>query len=394
MNFADAVQDRTPPRARTRQLRSRAACCVLASAAALGFFAACRSEDPPERAPTPVRVQAAGTQSSGTGVRYSATINPYAQLTLEFKVSGYVREIFKLRGSDGRMRDLQAGDRVAAGEVLAHVDDSAYIDRLTEAGAELARARASLRKAEQDWKRASNLFETQSITAPEFDSARKEFESARASVAGASAAVAEAELNLGYCSLTAPMKGVLLQRSIEVGSLVRPGSAAFELADLSSVKVVFGVPDVALAKLELESPLDITTESIRNTVFEGRITGIAPAANTQNRVFEVEVTVPNQHRRLRAGMIAALDVGRAALPESTPVVPMTAVIRSLTNPNGYAVVTLEEENETPIARVRDVELGEVYGNQVAVLRGLSPGERVIVTGATLARDGTPVRVIP
>ena len=73
MNFADAVQDRTPPRARTRQLRSRAACCVLASAAALGFFAACRSEDPPERAPTPVRVQAAETQSSGTGVRYSAT---------------------------------------------------------------------------------------------------------------------------------------------------------------------------------------------------------------------------------------------------------------------------------------------------------------------------------
>ena len=93
-------------------------------------------------------------------------------------------------------------------------------------------------------------------------------------------------------------------------------------------------------------------------------------------------------------MIAALDVGRAALPEATPVVPMTAVIRSLTNPNGYAVVTLEEENETSIARVRDVELGEVYGNQVAVLRGLSPGERVIVTGATLARDGTPVRVIP
>ena len=152
--------------------------------------------------------------------------------------------------------------------------------------------------------------------------------------------------------------------------------------------------DVALAKLELGSPLDITTESIRNTVFEGRITGIAPAANTQNRVFEVEVPVPTQHRRLRAGMIAALDVGRAALPESTPVVPMTAVLRSLTNPNGYAVVTLEEENETPIARVRDVELGEVYGNQVAVLRGLSPGERVIVTGATLARDGTPVRVIP
>ena len=130
------------------------------------------------------------------------------------------------------------------------------------------------------------------------------------------------------------------------------------------------------------------------TAFEGTITGIAPSANTRNRVFEVEVTVPNPDGRLRPGMIAALDVGKAEFAVSTPVIPLAAVIRSPTQPDGYAVMTIEEQDELTLARVRDVELGDVLGNHVAVTRGLSPGEPVIVTGATLARDGKPVRVIP
>lgn len=387
MRFSNSAQTER----RAYPAHSVLAFAILGVLAGVG---ACSSEAPRERAPTPVWVEQVEARNSGTGVRYSASVNPYSELALEFKVSGYVNEIRKLRGADGRERDLQAGDAVAAGEVLARIDAAAYVDRLTESGAELARARASFQKAEQDWKRASSLFASQSITAPKFDSARKEFESAQATVVGAGAAVAEAELNLEHCSLSAPMAGVILQRSIEVGSLVRSGSTAFELADLSSVKVVFGVPDVALGKLELGSPLAIRTASIRDTAFEGTITGIAPSANTRNRVFEVEVTVPNPDGRLRPGMIAALDVGKAEFAVSTPVIPLAAVIRSPTEPDGYAVMTIEEQDELTLARVREVELGHVLGNHVAVTRGLSPGEPVIVTGATLARDGKPVRVIP
>jgi multidrug efflux system membrane fusion protein len=343
---------------------------------------------------TPVRVANVGELVDAGGPRYSASVAPYAQVDIAFKVNGYVREILQLRGADGRMRDAQQGDSLAKGTVLARVREEDYVDRVTKAKEGVAKARASLEKATDDFKRASDLKATQSITAPDYDKAQWEFKTAQASVAQAKAKLDEAELNLRYCALRAPMDGVLLQRNIEVGSLVGPGIVGFVIADVSSVKVVFAVPDVMLQSLQLGSPLSVTTASAPGVEFKGRITAIAPSANTSNRVFEVEITVPNPRNQLKVGMIAALQVPADAPTEAVPVVPLSAVVRSLSTASEYAVFVVADQGGKPVAEMRDVKLGEVSGNNVAVTAGLQTGERVIVMGAQTVHNGEPVRVIP
>ena len=96
---------------------------------------------------------------------------------------------------------------------------------------------------------------------------------------------------------------------------------------------------------------------------------------------------------LRPNMIVSLHVGTKQ-PISQPVVPLNAVIKSKSNANGYAVIVITEEAGRVIARLRDVKLGESFGNAVAVAEGLKRGDRVIITGATMVNDGDQVKVIP
>jgi multidrug efflux system membrane fusion protein len=354
----------------------------------------CGRDDAFDRPPIPVSVQPVKEHSGASGVRYSASIVPHIQVNLAFKVSGYIREILQVQGADGRMRYVQEGDIVSAGEVLAWVTETDYIDKVKQAKAQLAEALASLQKGTDAFNRAKFLYSTQSITQPDYDTARKEYEVSLAQVAGARAQLDTAELNLKYCSLTAPMDGVLIKRNIEVGSLVEQSFVGFVLADMSSVKVVFGVPDVMLKNVKLGNKLAITTESIRNTVFHGIITAISPAANPQSRIFNVEVTVQNPQNLLKINMIASLVLADKTLTQSSMVVPLSAIVASKEDPNGYAVFVAEEEKGRLVARVRNVQLGEVYGDMVGVTEGIKVGEKVIVIGATRVVDGEPVKIIP
>lgn len=358
------------------------------------LLAACREKTPPEKPPTPVRVRPVEDRAATDALRYSASIEPHEQVSLAFKVNGYVREILQVPGVDGRARDVQEGDVVAQDTILARLQESSFQDKVNEAKAQLAAAEAAFVKAAADWKRASDLFATQSITAPDHDRTRKEYDTARAQVDGARAQLAAAKLNLGYCALPAPLPGVVLQRNIEVGTLVNPGTTAFVLADVSSVKAVFGVPDVILKDLHVGSPLAIVTQSIPDTEFSGRITAIAPAAAQKSRVFNIEVTVPNGSNQLKVGMITSLRVQTGEPPARLAVVPLSAIVRSPTDPSGHALFVVEKTDDQTLARLRTVQLGDVYGDGIAVTQGVRAGEPVIVTGATLVTDGQAVKVIP
>ena len=114
-------------------------------------------------------------------------------------------------------------------------------------------------------------------------------------------------------------------------------------------------------------------------------------------MFNVEVTIPNPREELKAGMIATVEVPSAAGPEPAaglPSVEVAAIVKSAKAAGGYAVFLAEGEGERATARARDVSLGAISGNRVAVTAGLTAGERVIVTGASLLTNGDAVRVIP
>ncbi len=374
--MGDEIRRREETRMGSRVRRHQALAAGLAGLALGG----CGGGAPPERHAVPVQVAPAERSRSAGELRYSATFRPYAQVDLIFKVNGYIDEILQVRGADGLLRNVQDGDFVRRGTVLAKVRPNEYRDRLAEAQASLTQARA-------DYERATRMYENSTIAKAEYDGAFARAQSSQARYDQAAEA-------LNDCSLQAPMDGTVIRRSVEIGSLVSPGGISFVLADTRAVKAVVGVPDVALAAIHMGDSLRVDTEALPGRALRGLVTRIAPSADPNSRIFEVECTIPNPDGGLKIGMIAALHVAEQTEGTEATLVPLKAIVRAKDDPNGYAVYVVEAAGEKHIARMQVVQLGDVVGNSIVVTRGLQGGEHVVVTGATLVADQQEVHIVP
>lgn len=350
-------------------------CSVIVAAVGSG----CGDSPAPEKPPVPVKVHTIAMSDASAPSRYSASIRPDVQVDLAFRVGGYVEDIFSLPGSDGRTRHVQEGDYVRKGIVLARVRDSEYRDRVTE-------AESTMRRAKADFERASDLYEAKSVSLAEYDAASAQYTSAKARHS-------QAVEVLEDCTLEAPIDGYVLNRNVEVGALAAVGIPVFVLADTRAVKVVYGVPDVAVGALRIGAAQAITTVAVPGEVFEGTITRISAAADPNSRVFEVECSIPNKENRLKVGMIASLETASTAAAPRT-LIPLNAVLRPPGQTDGYAVYVVDGPDTNTVARLRTVTLGEVVGDAIVAESGLQAGERIIMTGATLVTDSQRVRVIP
>ena len=403
-----------------------------------------------EKRVVPVRVVAVELNAATTEAKYSATIIPRTEVELAFRVGGYVDALRKARGVDGKMRDIQEGDRITTGAVLARVRQSDYqvkfkqaefqanearsgvdvskaqyeeaLSGITSSKAQLVEAEAAYVRAKLDFDRAESLFASHSMTKADYDSAKAQYDMTNAKVAAArsqvqviqakadsakanidviqaksqsaQAVVQETQIPLRDTELKSPLNGVVLQKFIEKGTLVSSGDKAFVVADTSSVKAVFGVADIALAEMKLGSTLSVASESMPGKEFQGQITSVFPAADSNNRAFNVEVTIANPDYLLRPNMIVSLSVATKQHTSPQLVVPLNAVIKSKSSANSYAVIIVTDEGGRLVARLRDVKLGESLGNAVAIAEGLKQGDRVIITGGTMVNDGDQVKVIP
>jgi len=368
----------------------------LLKATALLVLIACASgcQQPTKvaaKSATPVRLADVVLSSSSETLRYSASVLPFAEATLSFKSTGYVTEIRQVMGADGRRRDIGPGDYVSRGAVLAQIRHQDLKNQLDQATAMLSQAQAQHVQATLDYERAKALYSTHSLTKPDFDQAQARFDSTLASVDQAKANLHEAQLALDDADLTAPFSGYVLFRNIELGNLVASGMAAFTVADTSSVKIGFGVPESALRQLRLGQQFSIHLQDDPKE-YQGRVTSIAASADEKNRVFAVEVTVPNPKSYLKPGMIASLNlVGVQNTP--APSVPLTAVVADPAASGRYAVFVATSESGNWLAHLREVKLGETHESNVAV-DGVKAGEKVVVVGAAGLKDGALIQVLP
>ena len=364
------------------------------------FVSACQKVQGQAEPPAhPVKVQAVDVAAAAPSLRYSATIQPDREVALAFKVSGYVDFIPQRRGADGRMRPLQAGDAIRAGETLARVREADSRERVNQVAGNIREIEAARAKATLDLDRARALFGSGSLTKPDFDAAQSAAEARDAQLAAAHAQLALAEIAVRESVLSAPISGVVLERRVEIGALVAPGVAVFTIGRVAPVKAVIGVPDLHIGRVALGKTLHVSSEGAAGRAFEGIVTAVSPAADSQSRLFNVEIALANQDGALRPGMIGTVEIPVAAQAADAPqiaslAIPLAAVIRSDKVANGYAVYVVEGGADHSIAHARQIRLGEVRGNSVAVTQGLHKGESVVVSGPGMLVDGTRVRIIP
>jgi RND family efflux transporter MFP subunit len=364
-----------------------------------------------ERPPTPVHAVPVRLFTPQTGERYSASLTPERQLTMSFRVAGFVESIY----GDNQGRRLEPGDTIPAGAALAVLRAKDYDLGVQQAKGQLEAARKTIDasramlvgaeaarvKAEATWKRADDLYSSRAITAPDWEaakaqrdiataqvaSARSQLDSATAQETAASAALATTELAKADSTMTAPWTAQLLERSVEVGSFVSPGQAAFTLADTSSLKAVFGVPDSSAIALKKSDRVPLSVEAVPGQ-FTARVISIAAAADPATRLFLVEAAVPNPGGMLRPGMIATVYLRTMGAAPPVAVVPLSAIIRSKGEAAGFSLMVVRMNR----ARSVPVTLATTYGDQIAI-SGVQPGELVVSSGASLLAEGEPVEVI-
>jgi multidrug efflux system membrane fusion protein len=326
-------------------------------------------------------------------MRYSAVVEPDADVLLAFRIPGYVVALTQVRGEDGRMRDVAEGDRVRKGTVLVRIRSAEYEDRLRQAEAQAAAAEAVAQKATLDFNRATRLYASESLTKPDFDAAQAQHDAAQSELRAALAQASEARIALADTSVTAPFDGDVVKKAVEPGAFVGPGVTVLALARTDVVKIVIGVPDTAVRSIKLGQPVGVTVDAIGDHTFQARISRIASAADPRTRNFEVEVAIPNRDRGLRTGMIGSLQLA-ADQAEGGPTavtIPLSAVVRADEGRYGVFVVAASGEGNT--ATLRRIEVGNVVGTEISVVSGLSADDEVITTGANLLKDGQRVEVV-
>lgn len=390
----------------TRSIEKMLARFVAVAAMGLALVVAGCGKQRPEAAPQAVRAGVAQLVRPDAPEHYSASFLPESQVDLTFKSSGLVESLLQVRGADGRMRDVEPGDKVTRGTALAVVRNLDYAQRLDQARqqlrqaeAQLAGAQAVFEDAELDFTRATNLYKTASLTKPDYDQAQARRDStsqqvvaAKAQVESAKTSVAQAQLALSDATLRAPFTGWVVSRNVSVGTLATGAQAAFTMVDISSVKAMFAVPDTSLASVHSGERMAVNLDALDRPV-EGVVTALSAVADPKSRVFTVEITVPNRKEEIRPGMIGAIALG--GVPDAKPrlMIPLSAVVSSQSGSSAFAVFLVEDRQNAAYARLRPVTVGATFGNSIEVTAGLNAGDRVITLGGELVRDGQLVRVL-
>lgn len=356
---------------------------------------ACAVTEAIPQAPQAVQTQSVGSVAStgGGGARYSAVVEPEAEVPLSFRIPGYVAALKQVRGENGRLRDVDEGDRVGKGDVLVRIRAAEYEDKVRQATSQAAAAEAVAHKATLDFERATRLYGSQSLTKPDLDAARAQYDSSESELQAARALTSEAEIALRDTSVAAPFAGDIVKKNVEPGSFVGPGLPVFALANTDTVKIVIGMPDTTVRSIRLGQPVDVAVDAFANRSFRARITRIASAADAKTRNFEVEVAIPNRDHALKVGMIGSLHlaIDAADSEDGALHVPLSAMVEA--NDGKYGVFVVAAAEGGKIAKLRPVEIGGVTGTDISIVNGLALGDEVITTGATLLKDGQRVEVL-
>jgi len=367
-------------------------------------LAACGGAKEPARkaeALPPVRVQTVKLAEETVPEIYEATGTVRARVSsvVGARVMGYLREV-----------RVQAGDAVQPGQVIA-VIEAREIDSglkqaeaareearsaLPEVASAIAAARAQLELAEATHRRMKSLFDQKSITQQEFDEAEARLRMARANhemalakkaqleqkIRQADSAVAQAAAMKGYMEITAPFRGVVVERKAEAGMLAAPGMPIAVIEQSAGYRLEAAVEEGRLGHIRPGMGVEVVLDAL-GAPQQGRVEEIVPALDPGSRSFTVKIA-------LSGGLLHSGMFGRArfALGERKALlVPPSAIVRQGQVEQVYLV-------ENGAARARLVTTGAAHSGRIEVLTGLRPGDAVVVAPPANLRDGSPVEVRP
>lgn len=312
------------------------------------------------------------------------------ELTLLGDVHGEV-EVRVFSQLPERVRELHVedGQLITEGEPLVTLEADLPASEVGQASAALVAAEASRDQIQADLARISGLVATHVLPASRGETLTNQLRSAEARVEQLRAARRAAGQRRDRTVIRAPVDGMVALLAVEDGDMVSPQVPVCAIVQMDRVDVHFSVVEMDYVRLEEGMPTTVTPPALPDVHRAGAISEISPVLDPLTRTATVEVRLDNADHVLRPGMVAEVAIELERRPDVT-MVPARAVLmttRTDTAREGYVFVA-----DDATAERRTVSLGRRYGERMEITEGLTPGERVVVMGQHVLRDGSTIRI--
>jgi len=342
----------------------------------------------------------------------SGAFRPYQQVDVHAKVAGFIRKIY-----------VDVGDHVKGGQVLAILEVPELSAQVAGAKADIRRYEDAVRRSQSEIERAesthtayhsaySRLKQASEsrpglIAEQELDDSMAKDKETAAQIESARAALAESQSQLvaaradldrlsaleGYSHIAAPFAGVVTKRYADTGALIQAGTASetqsmpvVQLAEWSRLRLVVPVPESAVPQLQLGSAVKVHVSAM-NRDFEGRVARFADALNDETRTMHTEIDVENSDGTLKEGMYAEAKIVLKQQKDALTI-PIQALER---NNTGGTVLIVDAEGRV---EERQVKLGAESSDRIEILAGLAENDRVVIGNRGEFRAGENVRPKP
>ena len=381
---------------------------LAATAACSNRGSAKAKTDSPRDLPR-VAVQKAAREDLSRSLTLTAEFTPYQEIELMSKVAGFVRQI-----------NVDIGDRVRAGQVLAVLEVPEMADDLRKAAATVQLSDAQITRAEDDVERAKAAHELAHLSYQRLLDvskskpglvAQQEIDDARSKDLVAEAQLSAAQSNLlaaqqqtqvnradearyktlyNYTKVTAPFNGVVTMRYANEGSMIQAGTASasqampvVRLSQNDLLRLMLPVPESAVPSVHLGQEVDVRVPAL-NRSFTGKVARFSDRVTTATRTMETEVDVPNPSFVLVPGMYAEVDLQLQSRPNALSI-PVSAVDLTSNDPHVYEVA------DDGTVQIVPVILGMETSTRVEVLSGVAEGEMVVIGDRANLKNGDRVK---
>lgn len=309
----------------------------------------------------------------------TGTIEPVTSVTVGTQVSGIVSKLF-----------VDYNSVVKKGQVIAELDKTNLMSQLNTAKTQLATAQSQLNYQTANYNRYKTLFEKGLVAADDFDNAKLSYTQAKEQVVSAKEEVQRAQTNLGYATITSPIDGVVLSKSVEEGQTVAASFSTPELftiaQDLTNMQVVADVDEADIGDVKEGERVSFTVDAYPDDTFEGEVKQVRQEATTTNNVvtYEVVISAPNADLKLKPGLTANVTIytaerkGVLSVPSKalrfTPQKETVGKMKIVDVANAKNKVWTIEGNSIVAHKVN---IGMTDGTNTQIVGGIAEGTKVI-----------------
>lgn len=335
-----------------------------------------------QEAPFEVSYETAKVEKAtiGNSVTATGTIEAVTSVEVGTQVSGIIDKIY-----------VDYNSVVKKGQVIAELDKTNLISELKSATSQLESAKSDLSYQQSNFSRMKTLYGKGLISANDYESARLSLQQAQSLGAQRQEAVNKAQTNLSYATITSPIDGVVLSKSVEEGQTVASSFSTPTLftivKDMTDMRVVASVDEADIGQVKVGQRVTYTVDAYPDETFEGTVTQVRNEATTENNVvtYEVVISAPNPDLKLKPGLTANVTIytleqsGIVSVPTKalrfTPTKETVGAKDKIVDCNGTHKLWVREGRTF---KAYSVQTGITNGTRTQILSGVKEGTVVVV----------------